>query len=79
MVLHLFLEREAAVVGADGHQPRRPCARAVVTMRTPREAAISRAQGVTIAPGAAVTSPPGGTDWTSSAVTMSFHARSGRC
>ena len=41
-------------------------------MRTPREAAISRAQGVTIAPGAAVTSPPGGTDWTSSAVTMSF-------
>src|SRR3954471_22872667 len=41
-------------------------------MRTPREAATSRAQGVTIAPGAACTSPPGGTDWTSSAVTMSF-------
>ena len=41
-------------------------------MRTPRLAAISRAQAVTIAPGEAEISPPGGTSRTSSAVTMSF-------
>ena len=72
--LDLFLEREAAVVGAEGHHHGRRCAAGPCTMRTPREAAISRAQGVTIAPGAAETSPPGGTDCTSSAVTRSFMA-----
>src|SRR5687768_7372799 len=41
-------------------------------MRTPREAATSRAQGVTMAPGAAEISPPGGTAITSWAVTTSF-------
>src|SRR6185436_5205003 len=46
-----------------------------VTMRTPREAATSRAQGVTMAPGVAETSPPGGTAWTSCAVTTSLKRR----
>src|SRR5207247_1367907 len=41
-------------------------------MRTPREAATSRAQGVTMAPGGAEISPPGGTAWTSWAVTTVF-------
>src|SRR6185295_3971155 len=46
-------------------------------MRTPRVAAISRAQGVTIAPAEAWISPPGRTAETSSAVTTSFIARFG--
>src|SRR5437667_8236769 len=41
-------------------------------MRTPREAATSRAPGATMAPGGAEISPPGGTAWTSWAVTTSF-------
>src|SRR5260221_3753538 len=41
-------------------------------MRTPREAATSRAHGVTMAPADASTSPPAGVANTSSAVTMSF-------
>ena len=36
--------------------------------------ALNYLNGVTSAPGEANTSPPGGTDWTSSAVTMSFIA-----
>src|SRR5512134_1147468 len=49
------------------------------TMRTPRVAATSRAQGVTMAPAEVATSPPGATARTSSAVTMSFMEDLPRC